>query len=228
VTRLARDRDTHLSPEEISREALRQFDTGTEAPSIRRLAAALHVAPSAIYHHYPSQVAIVQAAVELVWQEATDEFLANVPDPRAEDPADVLIATAIATRRAFGRHHRLALHMASNPGSSAFLSGVLDLMAHLFERLGLHGDEAAAAFHTYGSFTFGSVLFAAARRTAGETAGAAPPERRRPDPAASADPRAETRRSLDAVMDLSAVDPARDEELFAEGLRRIVDGFAAG
>jgi hypothetical protein len=34
-----------------------------------------------------------------------------------------------------------------------------------------------------------------------------------------------TRLSIDAVMDLSVVDPVRDEELFVEGLRRLVQSF---
>jgi len=62
MARIAKGRDRVLTREEIAAETLRQFDESTEAPSIRALASALGVAPSAIYHHYESQAAIVQAA----------------------------------------------------------------------------------------------------------------------------------------------------------------------
>jgi hypothetical protein len=39
MTRLPTDRDTHLTPGEITAEALRQFDNGEAEPSIRGLAA---------------------------------------------------------------------------------------------------------------------------------------------------------------------------------------------
>jgi hypothetical protein len=52
MTRLARNRDTHLTREEIAAEALRCFDESASAPSIRHLAEVpLRVTPSAIYPH---------------------------------------------------------------------------------------------------------------------------------------------------------------------------------
>ena len=69
MARIAKGRDRVLTRAEIATETLRQFDESPEAPSIRALAAALGVAPSAIYHHYESQAGIVQAATELVWEE---------------------------------------------------------------------------------------------------------------------------------------------------------------
>jgi AcrR family transcriptional regulator len=71
MARIAKGRDRVLTREEIAAETLREFDESADAPSIRALASALGVAPSAIYHHYESQAAIVQAATELVWEEAT-------------------------------------------------------------------------------------------------------------------------------------------------------------
>ena len=74
MTRLARGRETHLTRAEIAEAALRRFDAGSEA-SIRELAADLRVAPSAIYHHFSSRVAIVDEALGLVWREAAEEGL---------------------------------------------------------------------------------------------------------------------------------------------------------
>jgi AcrR family transcriptional regulator len=234
MTRLPKDRDTHLSSGEIAAEALRQFDRAGGEPSIRSLAAALKVAPSAIYHHYPSRAAIVQAAVERVWQEATAGLLQLVPKPFEEDPRKVLVATGIASRRAWLTHYRLSPYLAASPRVDEFTSDALGLMANLFERLGLEGKEAANGFHSYASFMIGSVLFAAARRAANEQLAskdeAASSERfqAEPTPGAARLSTEQTRRSLDAAVELSAVDPARDEQLYAEGLRRLVESLTRG
>lgn len=228
VTRLARNRDTHLTPAEIAAAALELFDAGATAPSIRQLAAALDVAPSAIYHHFPSRAAIYQAVVDLVWAEATGDVLAELEDPFTAEPVEVLVVAAIAARRAFMRHHRVAPYAAATPSGTGVLSNVLALVAGMLERLGLEGEEAATAFHTYAALTFGTIVFAATRRIAHDELG-------RPDgaePFRSAPGRREagfsadgTRRAIDDVMDLDSIDPALDEELFALGLRRLVEGF---
>ena len=212
MARLAKDRDTHLTREEIAGEALRQFDAG-DAPSIRALAAALKVAPTAIYHHFPSMAAIYDAVVERVWAQALAIGMDLIPDPAAADPAEVLVAAGIATRRAFVAHPAAAVHLVATTESSARLNDNLELLAGTFGRLGLSGEEAAAAFHTYASFTIGSVLFVTARMAAGPTA----PDRRAPEPAPA--------QELTDMIRLSFEDPQRDAELFERGLRRLVSGL---
>jgi AcrR family transcriptional regulator len=215
MARIAKGRDRVLTREEIAAETLRQFDTGAEPPSIRALAAALGVAPSAIYHHFESQAAIVQAATELVWEEAIRDFLAAFPDPYSEDPAEVLVAAGITTRRAFGRHYRIAPFIAASAETTGFMTEVLGVLAVVFERLGLQGEDASVSFHTYASFTIGAVLFAATRRVANEKLGIA--GKRRQQRSAGG--------PLDDAIDIPATDPARDEELFAAGLRRLIESF---
>jgi AcrR family transcriptional regulator len=215
VPRLAHDRDTHLTPDEIATEALRQFDAGG-APSIRSLAAALKVAPTAIYYHFPSRGAIIDAAVEKVWAEAFQLGVELVPDAGEAPPADVLVAAGLATRRAFVRHGLLAQHLAEIPEIGQRMVNHLSLLADAFERLGRHGDDAAAAFHTYASFVIGSTLFVTIRAVSGA------PKIADPDPQA---PNADTRAALQRMMIVSAQDPERDEELFVRGLRQIVAGF---
>ncbi|HEY3728816.1 MAG TPA: TetR/AcrR family transcriptional regulator C-terminal domain-containing protein [Solirubrobacteraceae bacterium] len=231
MTRLAVKRDTHLSRGEIAAEALRQFDQGPSEPSLRSLAAALRVAPAAIYHHYPSRMAIFQGAVELVWNEAGANLLALAPKPLAADPTDLLVDGGIATRRAWLSHHRLARYMAATPAANEFTAAALGLMATLFERLGLEGEQAAAAFHSYCTFMIGAVLFAAARRAADEQL--AEEERRGPHgrlatpspvPAARQSKR-QAPATIDEMIDVSSVDPGRDEELFSQGLRRLIEGL---
>lgn len=226
MARIAADRDTHLTRAEIAQEALRQFDERRKEPSIRSLAAELHVAPTAVYYHFASQAAIYQAVVELVWGEATGYLLELVPRPLDADPVDVLVASGIATRRAWVEHFAVAPYMAATPEANEFMSNALGLMANLFERLGLEDDEAAKAFHFYGSFLIGATLFAAQRNEANvrlDTNGDGPHEHR----AYMKDQRRRRRKglSIDDIADLSVVDPKRDEQLFEEELRRLVESF---
>jgi len=215
MARIAKGRDRVLTREEIAAETLREFDESADAPSIRALASALGVAPSAIYHHYESQAAIVQAATELVWEEATRDFLAVVPDPYNADPVEVLVTAGIATRRAFGRHYRIAPFLAASPETTEFMAELLGMLSGVFERLGLRDEDAGVAFHTYASFTIGSVLFAATRRVANEKLGIAGKRAQKTT----------GRPSFDDAIDIPATDPARDEELFAAGLRRLLQSF---
>jgi AcrR family transcriptional regulator len=228
MTRLARNRDTHLTREEIAAEALRQFDAGATAPSIRQLATALDVAPSAIYHHFRSRAAIYQAAVDLVWGEATADVLDLVPDPWAADPRETLIAAGIASRRAFMRHYRIAPYASATPAGEGMMANVIALVASLLERIGLSGEQAAGAFHTYATFTFGTIIFAATRQIAHDELGGGAGDGRfssAPGEREASFSQERTRVAIDGVIDLTAIDPERDEQLFAGGLERLVDSF---
>jgi AcrR family transcriptional regulator len=233
LTRLPKDRDTQLTRAEIATEALRQFDEIGQEPSIRSLGSALHVAPSAIYHHYPSREAIVRAVVRRVWREALGELLEIEPRPFEVDPRVVLVACGIATRRAWLAHFRLAPYLAASPEGDGFTRDGLGLMSNLMEKLDLEGREAAAAFHSYMSFMVGSVLFAAARKAANEelASGAADGAARRfrteHSPESAERSSDATRAAIDEMVDLSVVDPERDEEQFAAGLRKLVDSLTA-
>ena len=138
------------------------FDEGHD-PSIRQLAKELNVTPSAIYHHFESRAEIVQAAVELVWREILGDIFDRTGDPFTADPVDVLVAAGEATRSAFGRHYAIAPYMAATPASDELSAGTLAIVANVFERFGLKGQDAAEAFHAYSSFTFGTALFSANR-----------------------------------------------------------------
>ncbi len=223
MARLAAERDTSLTREEIAAEALRQFDENNAEPSIRSLAGALRVAPTTIYYHFPARAAILLAAVELVWNEAMAEVLRLEPNPLGADPAELLVVCGIATRRTWLAHYRLAPYMAATPEANTVILASVRLMANIFSRLGLEGEEAALAFHSYASFMIGAVLFAAERMGANEQltrqqkdAGAEGRFRR------NAPSGSRGKLSIDDVMEISIADPERDEELFAAGLRRLV------
>jgi len=229
VTRLPKDRETHLSAKEIATEALRQFDQSKGEPSIRSLAEALNVAPSAIYHHYPSRAAIVQAAVERVWWEATSGLLELIPEPFEADPTEVLVNTGLASRRAWLAHYRLAPYLAASPEVNDFTRDALGLMSGVFEKLGLDGEEAARAFHIYAAFMIGAVLFTASRQAANEQLAAETGEVRfriEHTPAATRHSSEATREAIDETMALAVDDPIADEALFVQGLRRLIASLA--
>lgn len=223
--------DTALQSEEIAGEALAQFDHGSEEPSVESLAAALGVEPVEVAGHFPGRPEIIRAAVSRVWSEALAELLKLVPKPFEAEPRRTLVAAGIATRRAWLAHYRLAPYLAASPEVDDFNRDSIGLMANLLERLGLEGEQAAGAFHSYTSFMIGSVLFAAARMSANEqfdgNADGDPGRRFRTEHTAGAARRSSesTRDSIDRVMELSDVDPARDEELYARGLRRLVESL---
>ncbi len=232
MARLAAERDTSLTREEIAAEALRQFDESKTDPSIRSLASALRVAPTTIYYHFPSRATILHAAVELVWNEAMAEVLRLEPRPLDADPTELLVVCGLATRRAWLAHYRLAHYMAATPEANTVILASVRLMANIFTRLGLDGERAALAFHSYASFMIGAVLFAAERKGANEQlinrekGNDAVGRFNRNGPSGGRGNK-RARLSIDDVMEVSIVDPDRDEELFVIGLRRLIESLTA-
>jgi len=228
MTRLAEGRSTHLERSEIAAETLRLFDEGSY-PSIRQLAKELSVTPSAIYHHFDSRAEIVQAAVELVWQEILANIISTVGDPFTADPLEVLVTAGLETRRGFADHCAIAPYMAATPESDEITAGTLAIMANVFERYGLKGEAAADAFHAYACYVFGTALFNANRLAANVELKVVDVEmdrlekfRSSPDSGITETSDIETRTAIDSVVDISIIDPARDEQIFAAGLRRLM------
>lgn len=225
--------DTAVVPEEIAAEALRQFDESEAEPNIESLAAALGLQPAGIERHFASRAEIIRAAVAEVWKETVVGLLQLAPKPLEDEPHRVLVAMGIASRRAWLAHYRLAPYLAASPEVDDFTRNSIGIMANLLEQLGLEGEQAAAAFHSYTSFMIGSVLFAAARASANEQFTGNPhgdPDMRfrtEHSPAVTQRSSEGTREAIDKMMELSAVDPARDEELYARGLQRLVESLTA-
>ncbi|HMT04567.1 MAG: TetR/AcrR family transcriptional regulator [Solirubrobacterales bacterium] len=230
MTRLAAGRSTHLEPDEIAKATLELFDEGRD-PSIRQLAVALNVTPSAIYHHYDSRAEIVQAAVEIVWREIIEEVTGIVGSPFEADPVEALTALGLVSRRAFIRHHSITPYMAGIPRAEELSALGLAMFASVFERFGMTGRVAGEAFHAFASFCFGNALYAASRIAADETLGSDHPtheelESIRAASGISDTSTAETRLEVDSILDIFETNPERDEALFEAGLSRLLNEFA--
>jgi hypothetical protein len=105
-------------------------------------------------------------------------------------------------------------------------------MANVLERMGLDPDQAAAAFHAYAAYTIGATLFAATRLIANEQLADAGHRAERyhsePDLFLARQSSVATRDALDQVVDISSIDPDRDERLFVTDLRSLIASFTAG
>ena len=104
-----------------------------------------------------------------------------------------------------------------------------ELKKLLIERMGLDPERAAAAFHAYASYTIGATLFAATRRIANDQLAEAGRQSERyhsePDLFMARQSRVATRDAIDEVVDVSTIDPDRDEQLFVTDLRALIASF---
>jgi AcrR family transcriptional regulator len=232
LARMAVGRTTHLTKEEVAREALALFDEPDVGFSMRALATRLHVSPGALYNYFEDQAELVQAAVSLVWEESIADMLTIVADPVGDpgDPVEFLVAAAVCARRAFGRHYRIAPNLAlPPPQGDSRLAGSLAIFGSLLESAGLHGDDVGEAFFAYTTYTLGAILYRSHRRLATERFGVDPDVHgfssaaARPDDAPAAAP--ETLDGVDRAIALVDSDEEAEERMFAAGLRRLLDGF---
>ncbi len=112
--------------------------------------------------------------------------------------------------------------MTATPEVNTFTTSTLELMTSLFGRLGVHGEDAALAFHSYDSFMIGAVPFAAERQSRQRITR----RQRGPRPIPPARQPAST--AIDPHRHgLFDTAPACDEALLEQGLRRLVRSLTA-
>jgi TetR/AcrR family transcriptional regulator, tetracycline repressor protein len=129
-----------MSPEHIVAVARRMVESsGVDSLSMRKLAAELGVAPTAIYWHVGGRDQLLHAIM--------DQLLAEAPPIRARGSSREQRVASVA--RAIRRHirssptlHQLAQHLDRNPDAS--FPGQLALTREITAG-GLHGEDAANA-----------------------------------------------------------------------------------
>jgi AcrR family transcriptional regulator len=231
---IAKGRDTPLTPEEIARTALNQFDTSAKGLSMRALARELGVVAGSIYNHFPSENAIIQAALALVYEESVADYVARRGNPLVDppDPEEFLVESAVSIRRALVRHYRITPYLGLMPMSSPRLAGIIGVFSAALEQLGLFGDDAGEALFAFGHYVYGSAMLSgsgrlAAEQTAERHAPFSTAEDRPPDtPMVSG----ATFAAVDRAISFSGSGTDEEEELFVKGVRRLIAGFteAAG
>lgn len=212
MARLANNRDTYLSSEEIVDEAMKLFDA-TGDVSTRKLATALNVTPTAIYHHFADKRALVLAVVDAIWSIAVEDLterLGDDPGAFEGDPQEFFVQAALAVRHAFAPHPDAALYLAMSSDTTPELAFVFGVIASQFEKIGVPLDQTEQAFYTYTTFVLGSVLLVASRVSSDEYL------MRKAAQKGEASARPSSRDEVGA-----------DEELFVTGVRAVLAGLVA-
>ena len=206
-----------LTEAEIVDAALALLDTGgPQAASIRRIAAAVTVAPNAVYTYFPDKAAVEHALVERVLADVTGS------EPGG-DWRERAVTLAVDLRRQLIAHPGVVALMLSGP-----LDGphALRLGEHLLELLAAGGlDPASAARAAYLLKVY--VLGAVALEVADVPPGMLPPEAERiaarraalGEVPAHAFPRTAAATGVLATL--------VGAEQFRWGLHRVLDGLSA-
>ncbi len=141
---------------------------GSEALTIRRLAAELGMGTMALYRYFPSKNDLVDAAVEIAAPEV------HLPQPSAGPWKEQLARLARQLYRAGVRHPSIAWARFERPLQSPAAMRVTDRAIALLLDAGLTKADAVAAFKALLVLTFGAAAFTASearpevRQTAGQ------------------------------------------------------------
>lgn len=184
---------------------------GIDGVSMRRIAAALGVAPNALYSYFPSRTAILDAVLDAVLGELA------LPAPRA-DWREALVALMAASRATVLRHPTLVpLFLARPGGPSAMRLGEATLRE--LARGGITGADAVEAMRALLVYTLGFAAMEVPRLLDPEREARLARARRVIDDAPAGE--------LDATRRV-ADDIARhpDDASFERGLRWLLAGIA--
>ena len=159
--------------DEVLEAAIEMLDeVGIDAFTTRKLAARLEVRASALYRHYPSKQALLDAMVERIIGGSGEQFPTDLPWD------DTLRAAAIGAREAMLAHRDGARLIATfhNPGDKA-VESFRTMIARVIAA-GVDSELAAAAVDTVFGYVNGFTIEEQARKTDGPGAVRFPPERR--------------------------------------------------
>jgi AcrR family transcriptional regulator len=184
---------------------------GVDAVTMRRLAAALRVAPNTIYSHFDSKTAILDAVL--------DGILSQIEVTSADDTTwqNALTMMLCASRDAMLRQPSLLPVFAARPGGANALR-LGDGMLHALAAGGIHGPAAVTAMRTLLTYMIGSAMIQS-------------PRDHEPEPAARASRVLALIESTSAsdspIHELSAhVVSKPDAQEFEQGLRWLLQGIA--
>jgi AcrR family transcriptional regulator len=144
------------SREQLARRALAIMDArGTEALTMRKLAAELGMGTMALYRYFPSKNALIDAAIEIAAPEI------ELPEPDKVQWRQQLAALARALYRAGRRHPSLARERFDRPLQSPGAMRITDRVIALLLAAGLSKPDAVAAFKALLLQTLGAAALAA-------------------------------------------------------------------
>ncbi len=124
---------------------------GIEALSIRRLAAALHVTPMAIYRHVEDKQELMEGILAQIILE-NDVTFHNEANWK-----DWLVECCLLMRRSISQHPEIVPILAAMDRMSPLELQTFDTILEKLLSAGLSFKRASSAFHVAISFTFGSI-----------------------------------------------------------------------
>ena len=148
-----------LSPDEVL-EAARHVSEqdGIDGLTMRRLAAALGVAPNTLYSHFADKAALIDAVL--------DSWLADIETEPIERlaPREGLRQLMIASRRLLLAHGDSLPLLLSRPMRGPNASRLGEVTLRLLARMDVHGQSAIDALRVLLTYTFGSAALDAPRQ----------------------------------------------------------------
>lgn len=194
-----------LSQEAIVTAALDLVDrAGLAALSMRRLGAALGVQGMAIYHHFPSKEAVL---------DATAASIFPVPQRPTGDWRADMRTLSRQYRDALNAHPALLPHVLSRPVHTERVATLREAQYAALRLAGLDGSVLLDAHRTWGSYVLGYVVVEQQGRNGDRT---------------DADWRPPARTEFPISAEIDAYQAARDwDEQYDIGLDMIFDGIAA-
>lgn len=142
-------------------------EKGVAAVSVRGVAAALGLTPTAMYTYFASKNALLQAMVE--------QLLSGVADVSAPAWRERVVSIALALRARLAEHAGAIVLVTSGPLDGPNALEVAETLVGAFVESGLDVDDAARAGHAVRAYTFGQAALEAARRAAPVEASAQQP-----------------------------------------------------
>ena len=179
-------------------------EKGVAAVSVRGVAGALGLTPTAMYTYFASKNALLQAMVE--------HLLTGVADATEPGWRDRVVSIALALRAKLAEHSGAMVLVTSGPLDGPNALSLAERLIESFVEAGLPVDDAARAGHAVRAFVVGQSALEAARRTA-------PVEVSEAQPLWS-----DSRHPLVEQTAGLSLDGGGGEE-FAAMLGRVIDGF---
>jgi AcrR family transcriptional regulator len=148
-------RQAAISREALVTGALTFVDAhGLEALTLRALAPTIGVSHTAVYTHFPSKAALLDALVERVLQEI---FEADFPEDLT--PRQQLEEIAFSIRNSLLTHPNLAPAFLTSAGMTGVTDGATQVVLAVLESAGLEGRNLAVTYQVLESFVFGSIIY---------------------------------------------------------------------
>ncbi|MFI5959697.1 TetR/AcrR family transcriptional regulator C-terminal domain-containing protein [Cryptosporangium sp. NPDC051539] len=158
-----------LTEEAILDAALALLDEGgLEAASIRRIAAAVGVAPNAVYTYFPDKAAVLGALV--------DRFLGTVEYSSARPWRERIRGLAVDVRTRLSAHPAVASLLMSSPMGGPNTLAIGEFLLEALDAGGLAPDAAARASYLVMVYVLGALALEAAEHP---DPGPLPPEAER-------------------------------------------------